>query len=101
MDGIDQRADVVDRSSGQDPVAEVEDVTGPALGARENRGRPPPDLGGRGEERGRVEVPLDADVGAEPPPARPEIDPPVESDDVPTGLAQRLEETRGPGPDVA
>src|SRR5262245_15304410 len=100
MDGVDQRADVVDRGPGQDTVAEVEDVAGPALGARENHARSPPDLGGRGEERGRVEIPLDADVGAEPPPALSEIDAPVEPDDVPARLAERLEKPGGPGSEV-
>ena len=75
MDGVDERPDVVDRGSGEDAVAEVEDVARPAGGLRRGSRRAcAPDLGGRGEQRGGVEVALDrdvvADAAARPRPAR-------------------------------
>src|SRR5215211_5325561 len=93
MDVVDEALDVIDRCLRQHAVAEVEDVTGRATGAVEHRLCPRLDRLPGGEECGRIEVALDGDRAAEPPPCRGEVDPPIDADHVRAGRAHRLQQS--------
>src|SRR5581483_11769922 len=85
---------------GEDAVADVEDVAGPAAGALEDveggRLRPLP----RAEEDGGVEVPLHRAARADGEPAPVERDTPVEADRVASRRRHRLEQMGGAGAEV-
>ena len=100
MDGVDKRPDMVDGGSGKHAVAEVEDVARTAVGLREDRRRPPRISAGGAKQRRRVEVPLDRDVVADPPPglaSSTRQSSPITS---PPASRERLQQGRRPGPEV-
>src|SRR5437667_10109190 len=100
VDGVDQRAHVIDRGLGQDAVAQVEDVPGATRRLVEDGGGARADLRDGCEQRRRVEVPLYRDVVAEARPRGVEVDAPVEADHVAARGAQGLEEPGRPGTEV-
>ena len=73
---------------GQDAVAEIEDVAGPALGPAQHVVDPREQPLAGGEEQRGVEVALHRHPVSEPSPALVEGRPPVEADHVAAGLAQ-------------
>ena len=90
-----ERLDVLHRRGRQDTVTEVEDVSGPAAGARE-------DLVGRGkhalerpQQQRRVEISLDTAIGADALPRFVQRRAPVGADHVAAGLAQQIENRAG------
>src|SRR5437879_3155601 len=89
MHQLDDHLRGLDRRLGEHAVPEVEDVSGPPPGARQDVAHP---LGerGAGREQGRgVEVPLDR-PRADPAPRLVERDAPVHADDVATRRALQL-----------
>ena len=58
------------------------------------------DLGGRGQEHGRIEVSLDRPARADPPPGLVQADAPVDADDVAARLRQRRQQGRVAGGEV-
>src|SRR6266513_1441141 len=99
MHEIHDRTHGRDVRFGQDAVAEVEDVTGPPTGPREDLPNLPRALGGRRQERDGLEVALDgtlADAG----PGGIERHSPIDTDDVAAGGREVFEERRGPRAEV-
>ena len=95
MNGINQGDNVIDRSLGQNSVAEIEDMTGASAGAVEDRARALANFGDSGEQRNRVEIALNRNVLTEPLPRFREIDAPVETDNVAARLAHEFEQIAG------
>jgi hypothetical protein len=82
LDPLDNLNDVVDGGSGNDAMAEVEDMTGAAVGeGKDFADAGLEDIEG-GEEGDGVEVPLNSAAGAYRTPAFVEGNPPVETEDV-------------------
>ncbi len=94
-DLVDYGDDVFDWGSGDDAVAEVEDVAGAASGSGEDFLYAGVDDVLRGEEGDWVEVALDGTAGACGLPAFSQRDAPVETEDIGSGLAEGGEERGG------
>ncbi len=92
---IDQGANMVDGSLGQDAVSEVEDMAGAAGGLLEDSSGLAVDLIAWGQEYDRIEVPLNGDAVAESFPGLVELDPPVEPDDAAAGPPLMLKQRGG------
>src|SRR6266849_10015878 len=98
--GLDQGLQVLNRAARQHAVAEIEDVT-PAPGRPpEHLARPLDHELARAEQHRRVQVALHPAVVADTPPARIEVDAPVERDDIGARRGDQLEQTRGGGSEV-
>ena len=100
VDVLREHLHVLDRRGRQDAVPEIEDVTRPAADARE-------DVVGllehprrRAEQQRRIEIALDAAVGADARPRLVDRDAPVGADDVAARLAQLFEDRRRAGAEV-
>src|SRR5262247_984255 len=91
MHQIHDRAHGGDVGFGQDAVAEIEDVSGPAVRARENVADLTVALRGRRQQRRGFEIPLDC-LGADSRPGSIQRDAPIHADDVPTGRGEVFEE---------
>ena len=93
--GVDAGADVIRFDVRRHPVPEIEDMPG----ARPVLGKDPADLCAnpdrRGMQRGRIEVSLKCDAGADPCARIPQIDRPVEPDRVAAAARNRLEPATG------
>ena len=85
MDDVHEAGEVVGIGSREDAVPEVEDVARPAGGLAEDRPSVRGDRVERADEEAGVQVALDAAVMPDDVPARIEVDPPVEADDVAAG----------------
>ena len=86
--------------SGQHAVAEVEDVARVAAVAASTSTHLGLDHGPRGQADGRVEVALDALVGADALPAGVERHPPVDADHVGAGVGHQAEQLAGADAEV-
>src|SRR5437867_11052214 len=100
VDEIDEPSDVVHRRFGEDAVPQVEDVAGAAGGAVEDRLGVAPNYLEVGKEDRRIEVPLDASLGADPFPRLVQRNPPIHADDVAPRLGHPLQKSRGVGAEV-
>src|SRR5438445_64735 len=89
-----------DRRIGEDAVAEVEDVAGPAPGAAEDVAHSRLERGARSEQRRGVQVPLDRLRRADALPRRVQRDAPIDADHVAARRREVLEEARGAGAEV-
>src|SRR5258706_608261 len=78
---------------GKHTVAEVEDVPGPAGSTFEDARDLTVTLGGRSEQRGRLQIPLDRAI-PDPPPCRVERNAPVDADHVAARCRKVLEKGR-------
>src|ERR1043166_7175714 len=83
----------------QNPVPEIEDVAGPPAGLLQDVLDQSRALGGRGEERRRVEVALDC-FGADASPRAVERDAPVDADHVTTRGGEVFQKGRRAGAEV-
>ena len=94
MDQIHHRAHVLDGRLLMDAVAQVEDVPGATGRAVKDRLHALADERRRREQHGGIEVALDGDVVSDGGPAGGEIDAPVETDHVATGLPVSFTDAR-------
>src|SRR5205809_7356234 len=83
---VDQGKHVIDRSLGQNPVTEVEDMSGAAACLLQNSVHALADIRQPGKEHGRVQIALHADAPArplaEPRPSLAQLDVRIEPNDV-------------------
>src|SRR5712692_1647384 len=99
-DGFDQRLEVLERAAGQHAMTEVEDVARPPRRLFEHLPRAVDHELERAEQHRRVQVALHPTFVADPPPARVEVDAPVEGDDIGAGGGDQLEQPRRGSPEV-
>src|SRR5258708_14137685 len=90
-----ERLNVLERCGREDAVPEVEDVPGPSAGAREHFVGGCEDALERAEQQRRIEVALDAAVGADALPRLVERRAPVGADDVAARVAPLAENRAG------
>jgi hypothetical protein len=95
VDHIDQSPDMIDWRVWKDTMAQVEDVSTAPRRLSEDLSHLALDLGRWCEEDDRVEVTLDGDVRSEAVRGQPQVDPPVQSDHVPAGIALQFKERTG------
>src|SRR5208282_4427029 len=100
VDRIDQRYHVIDRSLGQNAVAEIEDVARAPAGLVQNRLRARANLAHVGEQHDRVEISLYRDAVTETRPRLAQVHAPVKPDHVAARLAHQLEQVAGYGSEV-
>src|SRR5260370_23358245 len=99
-DGFDQRLQVLERAARQHAMTEVEDVARPPGGLPEHLARTLDHELDRTEQHGRIEVPLHPAIVADAPPARVEVDAPVEGDDIGAGSGDQLQQPSRRSPEV-
>lgn len=91
MDEINQGDDMVDGSSRQNSVTEVEDMAGPPLSLIKDRLGPTLQFGDRSAERHGIEIALDSHLRPEPVPGVVERNTPIQSDDLPACVSLKFE----------
>src|SRR4029077_16046770 len=99
-DGLDQRLQVLERTSWQHAVAEVEDMARAPGRPFEDVAHPLDHEPARAEQHRRIEVALHPELVADTPPGGVEVDAPVERDDIGARGCDQLEQPRGGGSEV-
>jgi hypothetical protein len=97
---VDERDHMVDRCVWENPVPEVENMTGTALRLVEHPARLPHEFIARRKQDDGVEIPLNRYTVPQPPASRIERDPPVDSNDVSSRVALKFEKRAGVSPEM-
>jgi hypothetical protein len=97
VDRVDQGDHVVDRSFGEDAVAQIENMACTAGGTAQNVGGAGFDFFRRREQGNRIEITLHGNIVTDGSPSLVEIDPPVQADDVAACGADLFQRSRGAG----
>src|SRR5271165_1641656 len=91
---------MIDRRLRENSMAQVEDVSGAPGRLLEDPPHLTLDLGEWCEEDDGVQVPLNGDLWSQAVPALPQVDPPIESDHRPSGIALQFQERTSVGAEV-
>ena len=98
MNYLHQFDHILDRSVGQNPVAQIEDVPGPCAGLIQDSFHPLPDIGQARIEHGGIQIPLYSHLIAQTCPGLVQLDVRVQPDNISSGVSHVLKQHRGDQP---